>query len=495
LKFYSIDPAVEEAIAAGKDRIRLKVEIDYRNTGEYEAAREADILEAVFTSAKEAAGGTASRGEIILDNRGGEYSGRGGRAGSAVDVSFSVGNGRPFARRFALYVDEAGFRELRGPGSRRRVRIALGDLSYALRKTDEARDWRNPVVFAYVTVCDKTQAEQSLVHLAAKRAGLTAADIDCSTIVFGLPYVRLERNLWAELSELATAYRCHLECAIEKPLVFAHSPYQLESEEPAESSYRFHGGNLFFLRSRSLFDEYRNTVRLRFNRPVSLPRGEIWRYEDPPVVYDANLVPSYPFRLANPRAVSGADYAARYRVREAGGTERAVVYTDQVDDLVQASGRLGYSGGPLGYTVYDTTSYRDRAILRIEPVADAELRTAAIHGRPIVYDLNCSAYVRDESGIARYGTRALNSTGGFFSSDPVNGKAQYEDWAERELAYRLRERRLFTCRMNRPVFHARVGAAVTVAEEGTETAATIRSMELRYRKREAFVASFNLEEA
>jgi len=51
--FYSIDPAVEEAIAAGKDRIRLKVEIDYRNTGEYEAVRETDILEAGFTSAKE----------------------------------------------------------------------------------------------------------------------------------------------------------------------------------------------------------------------------------------------------------------------------------------------------------------------------------------------------------------------------------------------------------------------------------------------------------
>jgi hypothetical protein len=412
-----------------------------------------------------------------------------------VDVSFSVGNGRPFARRFSLYADEAGFRVLRGPGSRRRVRVALGDLSYSLRRTDEARDWRNPVVFAYVTVCDKTDPDHSLVHLAARRAGLAAADIDCSTIVFSLPYVRLERNLWTELSDLATAYRCHLECAPEKPLVFAHSPYQEESEDPTGSSYRFHGGNLFFLRSRSLFDEYRNTVRLRFNRPVSLPRREIWRYEDPPVVYDANLVPSYPFRVANPRAVSEADYAARYRVRETGGTEREVVYADEIDDLAAASARLDYSGGPLGYTAYDTTSYRDRAIVRLEPEADAELRSAAIHGRPIVYDLNCSAYVRDDAGIALYGTRALNATGGFFSSDQVNGKAQYEDWAERELAYRLKERRLFTARTNRAVFHARVGAAVTVMDNGLDTSAAIRAMELRYRKGAAFVASFNLEEA
>jgi hypothetical protein len=493
--FYSIDPAVEEAIAVGKDRIRLKIEIDYRNTGEYEAVRETDILEAVFTSAKEAAGGTASQGEIVLDDERGEYSSRGGRAGSAVDVSFSVGNGRPYARRFSLYADEAGFRVLRGPGSRRRVSVALGDLSYSLRRTDEARDWRNPVVFAYVTVCDKADPDRSLVHLAAKRAGLVAADIDCSTIDLGLPYVRLERNLWAELSDLATAYRCHLECAPEKALVFAHSPYQEESDDPVGSSYRFHGGNLFFLRSRSLFDEYRNTVRLRYNRPVSLPRGEIWRYEDPPVVYDVNLVPSYPFRLASPRAISEAGYVARYRVREAGGTEREVVYADEIDELAEANERLAYSGGPLRYTAYDTTSYRDRAAVRLEGDADAELRAAAIHGRPIVYDLNCSAYVRDEAGIARYGTRALNATGGFFSSDQVGGKAQYEDWAERELAYRIRERRLFTARTNRAVFHARVGAAVTVVEDGADTETTIRSMELRYRKGAAFIASFNLEEA
>ena len=38
---------------------------------------------------------------------------------------------------------------------------------------------------------------------------------------------------------MAIAYRCHLECAPEKPLVFAHSPYQVEKLADNEYSYTF----------------------------------------------------------------------------------------------------------------------------------------------------------------------------------------------------------------------------------------------------------------
>jgi hypothetical protein len=113
-----------------------------------------------------------------------------------------------------------------GARRKRYVLIGLRDLSAKLRKTDESRNWSAPAVFTYSVVCDKTQPEKSLVHGIAQRAGLSVTDIDCSTIPVTLPYVKLRKNIWAELSSLVTAYRCHLECAPEKPLVFAHSPYQ-----------------------------------------------------------------------------------------------------------------------------------------------------------------------------------------------------------------------------------------------------------------------------
>jgi hypothetical protein len=118
-------------------------------------------------------------------------------------------------------------------------------LSEKLRKSDEARNWTSPAVFTYSVVCDKTKPEISLVHGIADRAGLTENDIDCSTIPVTLPYVRLRRNIWAELSSLAIAYRCHLECPVEKPLVFAHSPYQTENQIDEKFSYTFTGENIF----------------------------------------------------------------------------------------------------------------------------------------------------------------------------------------------------------------------------------------------------------
>jgi hypothetical protein len=191
----------------------------------YESVFEQDILEADFYGLKEAAGGTSARGEVVLNNPQGIYSYTGAGPGTEVKVSFSLGDGLPFFQRFVFYLDDKGIQDIRGPGRKRCVRLGLRDLSARLRKTDEARDWTAPAVFTYSVICDKTQPERSLVHGIAKRAGFSANDIDCSTIPVTLPYARLKKNIWAELSELVTAYRCHLECAPEKPLVFAYSPY------------------------------------------------------------------------------------------------------------------------------------------------------------------------------------------------------------------------------------------------------------------------------
>jgi len=496
MRFYALDPALEGAIRDGNAQARVRVELG-SGDGTWSEVAEGDLLAATFTSAHEKEGGTASRGELVLDNAEGAYTAEGDGKGSgrAVLVSFSVGYGQPFVPRFSFYADGAGFRELKGPGTRRRVLVGLEDLSGLLRRTDAARDWTDRASFAFVRVCDKTDPSSSLVHLAALRAGLGTADIDCSTIGLGLDWVSLGRDLWAELSDLARTYRCHLECAVEKPLVFAHSPYQDEAENGAESSWRFDGGNVYCLRSCALRDGYRNTVRLKLNLPRVLARQELWRYEDPPVGWDGALRPTYAFRAAAVRAVSEAGYVARYRVREAGGVLREVVYADQVDLEAEASARLDYTGGPLAYTAYDTASRRDGAVVRLEAVGDADLHGASIHGRPIVLDLNTCCFARDEEEIALEGTCALNVTGSLFSYSPWGGRPMYEDWAERELEERRRPRRAFLVRTNRAVFHARVGALVTVADGGEEAGALIRALRFSYRRDGAFSASFDLEEA
>jgi hypothetical protein len=491
MKFYEIDNALQEAITVADKPVRIRIDID--QGGYFEAVFEQDILEANFYGLKEAAGGTSARGEVVLRNTA-AYSHTTVGPGTEVKVSFSLGDGLPYFERFVFYIDDNGIQDIRGPGRKRYCRLDLLDLSAKLRKSDESRDWTAPAVFTYSVICDKTQPEKSLVHGIAQRAGLGVTDIDCATIPVTLPYIRLTKNIWAELSSLATAYRCHLECAPEKPLVFAHSPYQAEPLNDDDYSYTFTGEDIFYLRKTAQAEYYRNTVRLKFNLPVALERQEIWRYDDPPILYDEFLTKRYPFRFPAVREIEQDGYEALYRIKEEGGKERAVVYADQVDTKEEAEGRLTYEGGLIFYAAYDVTTKHDRAFVALQNETDGDLYTAAIHGRPIVFDVNRSCFVRDMEAIAVKGTVALNVTGACFSADLVNGKPQYEDWAARELAERLQQKREFTVKTNRGVFHARVGAKVKVQTQSETLKGTISALSLRYKKGAAFEAAFKIKE-
>ena len=488
MKFYEIDDALDEAINAADKPVRLKIEIDMK--GHFETVFEQDIIEANFYCLKEAAGGVSSRGEVLLDNPQCIYSHFEAGPGTQVRVSFSIGEGLPYFLRFVFYIDDKGIQDIRGPGRKRTVKLGLRDLSAKLRKTDETRDWTAPAVFTYSVVCDKTQPDKSLVHGIAQRAGLAVNDIDCATIPVTLPYVKLRRNIWAELSSLAIAYRCHLECAPEKPLVFAHSPYQAEPLMNDEVSYTFSGEDIFYLRKTERAEMYRNTVRLKINIPVSLTRQEIWRYEDPPVFYDEFYQAHYPFKYPLVREIESNNYEAKYQVT--GG--KAVIYADQIDTQGEAENRLDCDGGPFSYSQYDVTTNHDRALLCLNKGNDGDLYRASIHGRPIVLDINRSCFLKDAEEIINFGTVALNVTGSYFSEYEINGRPQYEDWAIRELVERIQNRREFTIKTHRAVFNARVGSKVKVKIKSEEVEGVISSLLFRYRKNEAFQAAFKIRE-
>jgi hypothetical protein len=490
MKFYEIDSALQEAIIAADKPVRVRIDMG----GHFEAVFEQDIIEANFYGLKEAAGGTSTRGEILLDNRHGAYSYASVDPGTTVRVYFSVGDGLPYFRRFVFYVDDNGFQDIRGPGRKRFCRLGLRDLSVKLRKTDESRDWTAPAVFTYSIICDKTQPEKSLVHGIAQRAGISPSDIDCSTIPVTLPYVKLRMNIWAELSSLATAYRCHLECSPEKPLVFAHSPYQSEPLNDDEYSYTFTGEDIFYLRKTSRAENYRNSIRLKINLPVALGKQEIWRYEDPPALYDDFLQVHYPFKYPLVREIEAGNYEAHYKIFDAGGKERAVVFADEIDTKEIAESRLDFDGGPFSYSAYDVSIHTDKAILTLRKETDGDLYKASIFGKPIVLDLSRSCFLHDSEGIVAYGTAALNVTGSYFSEYEINGKPHYEDWVIRELNERIQNNREFTVKTHRALFHSRVGAKVRILANRELLRGTINAFAFRYRKDEAFQSSFRITE-
>jgi hypothetical protein len=239
---------------------------------------------------------------------------------------------------------------------------------------------------------------------------------------------------------------------------------------------------------------YRNTVRLKINLPVSLVKQEVWRYEDPPVFYDEFLQAHYPFKFPLVREIECNNYEARYKVIDAFGKERNVIFADEIDTKQEAGNRLDYDGGPLSFSQYDVTTNYDKAILTLQKEADGDLYKAAIHGRPIVLDLNLSCFMRDENEIAAYGTAALNITGSYFSEHEIGGRPQYEDWVIRELAERLQRKREFTVKTHRALFNARVGAKVKIQTSKEQLAGAINAFTFRYKRNEAFIASFRITE-
>jgi hypothetical protein len=492
MKFYDIDNALLEAINVADSPVRLKIEISLGN--HFETVFEQDIIEANFYSLKEVAGGTSARGEIVLDNSLGIYAYANVGANSQVKIFFSLGDGLPYFHRFNFFIDDKGIQDIKGPGRKRFVHIGLQDLSAKLRKTDEARDWTAPAVFTYSVVCDKTQPQKSLVHSIAKRAGLAVNDIDCSSIPVTLPYVRLKRNVWAELSSLAIAYRCHLECPIEKPLLFAHSPYQTEPLADNEYSHTFTGEDIFYLRKTAKAELYRNSIRLKVNMPVALDKQEIWRYDDHPVLYDEFLQPHYPFKYPLTREIEAGKYEAKYKVIDTESKERNVVFADQIDTKEEAENRLDYDGGHFSYSLYDTTTHHDRAVLTLQKDNDGDLYIATIYGKPIILDLNRSCFMSDTEAIKQYGTAALNVTGSYFSEYEIDGKPHYEDWVIRELAERLQNRKEFTVKTHKALFNARVGAKVKIHTKNEELSGTINAFSFRYKRDKAFIVTFRITE-
>jgi hypothetical protein len=181
-----------------------------------------------------------------------------------------------------------------------------------------------------------------------------------------------------------------------------------------------------------------------------------------------------------------------------------VVFADEVDTAEEAGNRIECSGCDFTYSQYDVTTNNDRALLMLQKNNDGDLYQAAIYGRPIVLDLNRSCFIRDENEVAAYGTAALNITGSYFSEYQVSKKsgigiAHYEDWVIRELAERLQQKREFTLKTHRALFHARVGAKVKIAmsnriNDAEQLAGTINALSLRYKRDEAFVSSFRIVE-
>jgi len=511
MKFYTLEESLAEAIAECRAKVLVQVAFDFTGTGVFVPVPETDILEITVTSLREKTGGTITQGTLILDNTIGSYcprffdryrpdynkynglaqaDGLGNlRPGRMVQISYTTGTDIPFVKRFLLYVDDNGFQQTATGYKGRVCTVGLVDLASRLKKTDKVKDWTHPEVIVHSRICDKEFPSSSIVHQIASRAGLSVNDIDCSTLLEYLPYVKLTRSVWDELSDLANIYEAHLETAMEKPLVFVNSEDDIQ--------YTFDTGNITHARMYDLRSQYRNTLRFRWTRYREFQNVELWKYADPPVVYTDTLLPTYPFIVTGEkRGIEKGGYTFGYTVKTDDGKILTAAYTENVDTKETFSQNIITNGPSLTVLIYDVTTYRDKATVQLKSEENTVLVSTRIQGDAIAGETNFSHYIDDPAEVTLSGTVAENLTTPYLS-ETLRDSVPYYEWIASCMLDRLkRNRKGFFVKTNRGIFHARVGAYVKVElPDGlTSDRTEITQMELRYKVKEAFVATFFLEE-
>ncbi len=488
MRFYELPPEVENKIRNTDARPFVRVVLELAGGDVY--LPDSDILECVITSYNTEAGGIMNCGELLLKGiydieHNSEYA-----PGLGIQIWYCFGERENTFFRFHLFVDDNGFQSQETGFLDKTTKVRLVDLSSKLDDTKLQRNWTDAQTVVHSVVCDRTNPENSLVHIIAKRGGLNANEINCGSLPFDIPYVVVVGSAWKELCALAKAYDAVVECGKDLTLSFIESPYDRENEYSEESCFTLDEKEITHYRFFNNNDKYANNVRLKYTRYVQTERQELWSYSDAPVWYDEDMQPYYPFTDDSRKIVSDNDYQAIYTAKNDEGKTRNVVYADQLDTEQDFLNAIEVTGEDKPVIVqYDTSTYKERAIIQLN--RDGKLiglRKASITGRAIISETNYSIFVKDDNEIASKGQIVRNVTSKFLSDDLFDGEPFCQRRAKDLLQECINCKGAYYLTTFLPLIHARVGAFMDIRLKNNSAFKKVRIDELtfRYKKEEAF---------
>ena len=488
MRFYELPPEVENKICDTDARPFVRIALELNGGDVY--IPDSDILECVATSYNTEAGGIVNCGELLLKGiydieKNPEYV-----PGLGVQIWYCFGNRETTFFRFHLFVDDSGFQSQETGFLDKTTKVRLIDLSTKLDDTKLQRNWTDAQTVVHSVVCDRTNPENSLVHIIAKRGGLNSNEINCGSLPFDIPYVVVAGSAWKELCALAKAYDAVVECGKDLTLSFIESPYDTENEYSEDSDFTLDETQITHYRFFNNNDKYANNVRLKYTRYLQTERQELWSYSDAPVWYDEDMRPYYPFTDDSRKIISDNDYQAIYTAKNDEGKTRNVVYADQLDSEQDFLEAIEVTGEDKPVVVqYDTSIYKDRAIIQLN--RDGKLiglRKAAITGRAIISETNYSIFVKDDNEIAAKGQIVKNDTSKYLSDDLFEDEPFCQRRAKDLLQDCINCKGGYYLTTYLPLIHARVGAYMDIRLNAQSGFKKVRIDELtfRYKKEDAF---------
>jgi hypothetical protein len=490
VRFYELPEPVRRAV---EDKtIRPYIIISYEADG-IEQKIISDIIECEISSYREDNGGIINKGTLILDNTARKYTPELTPSlvpDTPVTVTYCFGDESKQFMRFTLYVDHNGFQAESDGTDGRTCTVKLTDLSTKIKKLSNQNDWLETQTAVHCIVCDKTQPEKSLVHIIAARAKLKISDIDCCSLPFIINYCEITKSVWDELSELARAYGADLECGKDTPLTFTGSPYDPGSTADTESSYELAAADITHYRRFDSYEDYANSIRVKYTRYTETERTELWRLSEAPVWFDEQMNAYYPF--TNTRDIERNGDEVVYSVKNIFGKTQTVVYAEEIDSAeIFKSNIVTKNGEKMTVVKYDTASYRTKALLKVTaPSSGALVKSMAISGRAIVAEQNFCVYRKDEDEITKRGLTVLNDTNRYLSDTLFNGTEQYKVYADQLLNKKKKLYHCYFVKTNKALLHARAGAYMSIHLGADGTGAPVETeiteLTLRYKKDAAF---------
>ena len=489
MRFYELPPEVENKIRNTDARPFVRVVLELAGGDVY--LPDSDILECVITSYTTEAGGIVNCGELLLKGlydveHNAEYT-----TGLGVQIWYCFGECENTFFRFHLFVDNNGFQSQETGFLDKTTKVRLIDLSTKLDDTKLQRNWTDAQTVVHSVVCDRTNPENSLVHIIAKRGGLNSNEINCGSLPFDIPYVVVAGSAWKELCALAKAYDAVVECGKDLTLSFIESPYDTENEYSEDSDFTLDETQITHYRFFNNNDKYANNVRLKYTRYVQTERQELWSYSDAPVWYDDDMKPYYPFTDDSRKIISDNDYQAIYTAKNDDGKTRNVVYADEItseEEFVRDM-QIAGSSPAMTTTQYDTTTYKDRAIIQLSRNGNLiGLYKASIYGRAIISETNYSIFVKDDNEIESKGQIVKNVTSKYLSDDLFEDEPFCQRRAKDLLQDCINCKGGYYLTTYLPLIHARVGAFMDIRLNAQSGFKKVRIDELtfRYKKEDAF---------
>jgi hypothetical protein len=472
MAFFTLDPALQESLDQKTNPILIILEIA-DDSGSFIRLPGDALNQGVFHSYKDSLGGYCVLAKISFRDKSNLLAGLSGQ-NREFRILFSSGDCALFLQRFTLQANDKGFIRTRR-GGENQIDVTLEDAPSRIKRLGSLRNWEEKQTLTDLVMSDKSTPESSLLHLIAARAGIDSSEIDCSAVSLPLVYARLTGNPWEELCALASSCRALIEGGIDFKLLFSASPYSTDQTEEEISTL---SRDLFYELSEEDAGELScNSVRLKWNRPERLEEQILWEYEEPPVVFDAGMIPSYPFLPAGDRPIQddSVPYKAPFEVREE-YKRLPVLWADAIQNQAAVEVELVFeadAGGSEGLSITNYTAESQKAVINLSCSQAGSLKKLSIQGRPIVMRSGTACYLSDEEDIARNGLKIRLGDSRFFSDANVTGedhiiRAHPEDWVRRELSDGLERRRRYRGRSELGLFYVRAGALCSL-EDGDES--------------------------